>query len=479
MSSRNPANGIAFYQQQEQLQAVEIRRHGQGYELLWQHTTSSTEETWASFAERCGLRLVDPDTTRGPRGKPVIVGISAVGVTSYRLELPVVGDSQLADMIRIQSEARLPLALDQMELGWRRLRSQGTQVVVTVAAARRQRIASLVQQVRSLQPRTLCLDSEALVALATVLTDGVPPEGILMDLGEHVTQVCCMEGGILSQATLIDIGRADLFTGVAGIHDHVLERFHQDLQRVLKAMAEGQGAGVPISLLSDGCAADAVLVENLAQQGVSVRVCPLRWDRFRDHASLNAGELWNQRVPIGLALHWMEAKETKGLFHHLCQSKESRKAAGPICSLRSAVILLVLALVAFGAVTDASYRVKEHHLKKLCEAGGVAERVKERQAQKTLAQYRPDLLDLLQQVNDEEHKDIVIDGVHFERGQAVGLTGHTKKAEAMYAFEEALLQRPGIKSVSLEKETFETKTKVFSFTILLHYKTFTKKQISR
>ncbi len=286
-------------------------------------------------------------------------------------------------------------------------------------------------------------------------------------------------GGGLSQVALIDIGRADLFTGVAGVHAHVQEQFRQDLQCALNALTEKAGSAVSISLLSDGRATDAVLVENLAQQGLAIRLRALRWDRFHDHTSLDAGELWNHRVAMGLALQWMEAREAKGLFHHLCRDKETRKAAGPICSLRSAVILLVVSLAALGAVTDISYSMKERHLKKLCAAGDVASRVKMRQAQKTLAQYRPDLLDLLQQVNDETHKEIVIDGVLFERGQSVRLTGHTKKAEAMYAFEEGLLQRPGVKSVSLEKETFEKKAKVFNFTILLNYKTFTQKQTSR
>ncbi|MFC1760893.1 hypothetical protein ACFL6U_02305 [Planctomycetota bacterium] len=478
MSSRNPTTVIAFYQQQQQLQAVEIRRHGQGFELLWQRTTSLAEETWASFAERCGVPLVDADSTKTRRGKPVVVGFSAVGVASYRLELPAVGDSQLADMVHMQSEARLPLPLEQMELGWRRVGMSAGQTIVTAAAARRQRLAGLVNQVKLLQPITLCLDSEALVALGMNLAENMPSTGIVMALGEHTTHVCRVEDGQLSQTAIIDCGRADLIVGVSDVQAHALERFTQDLEGALVSMGDGPKEEVTVHILSDGRAGDAVLAETLSQQQRPIRLCSLHWDRFRDNTLSNA-DLWEQRVPIGLALRVLEADNVKGLFHHLCRPQESREVAKPVCSLRSAIVWLILALLALGAAADMSYSYKERHLQELCETGKAEELVKEREVQKTLAQYRPDLLDLLTQVNDEKHKDITIDEIHFERGQAVRIIGHTKKAEDMYAFEEGLLDQSGIKSVSLEKEAFDKKAKVFNFTVLLHYKTFTKKQSSR
>lgn len=479
MSDRTPTTVIAFYQQQQQLQAVEMRRHGNVYELVWQRNALLADTSWAAFAEECGVRLTEGDSAKLRRGQAVVAGVSSVGAASYRLELPVVSDHQLEDMVRMQSETRLPLPLDQMELGWQRVVGTMQQTVVSVAALRRQRLATLLSHVTALQPATLMLDSEGLVTFAKIVGKDMPSDGPLLALGDHVTHLCRMESGRLSQTAILDVGRDDLWDPECNRREHTMEQFLQDLDSALTVLFGVDRKNSSIALLAGGPNDESLVDEARQRNGLTLRLCTPQMDRIHHDETLTLADIWTYRFPIGLALTALENASYKGLFHHLCLRKASAEVNKPICSTRYAALLAVVALLVLGVVTDVSYSLKERRLQELCESSNIAEVVKEKQMQKTLAQYRPDMLDLLEQIHAEEHKGIVIDGLHFERGQPVRLTVHADKPEQIYLFEQSLLSQSGIKSVTLDKQTPDKKTKKLNCTLSLHYRNFTKKLSSR
>jgi metal-responsive CopG/Arc/MetJ family transcriptional regulator len=94
---------------------------------------------------------------------------------------------------------------------------------------------------------------------------------------------------------------------------------------------------------------------------------------------------------------------------------------------------------------------------------------------KTVAQHRPDLLGLLTDINAGQNDGIVLDTMHFKKGQAVTIMGRAGNMEQMWKFQENLLGQKGIKDVKITNNSRDAKSKKIKFTMEFQYKRFTKK----
>ena len=92
---------------------------------------------------------------------------------------------------------------------------------------------------------------------------------------------------------------------------------------------------------------------------------------------------------------------------------------------------------------------------------------------KSVAQQRPDLLELLGQINASGDNGIKLESFHFKKGQPVTITGEASGNEQLYKFEKNLQDRKNITSVKMNPSK-DAKTKKIKFTITFHYRNFTK-----
>jgi Tfp pilus assembly protein PilN len=70
---------------------------------------------------------------------------------------------------------------------------------------------------------------------------------------------------------------------------------------------------------------------------------------------------------------------------------------------------------------------------------------------------------------------IVLDSLTFRRGQAIQIDGQADRPEQLYAFEQTLQKKEGIRNVEIKKSVKDNQTNKVRFTMSFQYKTFTQK----
>ena len=95
---------------------------------------------------------------------------------------------------------------------------------------------------------------------------------------------------------------------------------------------------------------------------------------------------------------------------------------------------------------------------------------------KAVAQQRPDILQLLNQINTGADKGILLDSFTFKKGRPVTINGQAPSTEQLYKFQDNLRSRKGVKEVKIQSSSQDSKTKKFKFTITFHYGNLTKKK---
>jgi Tfp pilus assembly protein PilN len=104
----------------------------------------------------------------------------------------------------------------------------------------------------------------------------------------------------------------------------------------------------------------------------------------------------------------------------------------------------------------------------------------ERQRQtmlKTVARHRPDMLQLLADINTGPNDGIVLDSLHFKKGTTMTITGQAGSMEQLWKFEANLRgqKSKGFETVNIANQAADPKTKKIKFTITFNYKGFSKK----
>jgi Tfp pilus assembly protein PilN len=100
--------------------------------------------------------------------------------------------------------------------------------------------------------------------------------------------------------------------------------------------------------------------------------------------------------------------------------------------------------------------------------------VKRQQLIRTVAQERPDLLDLLKVVNESGDRGITLTTLFFKKGQPVSISGEASSNDQLSRYEKNLQNAKGIEKVNYSANT-NAKSKKITFTMTFHYKNFSTK----
>ena len=482
-------SAIAIAQDESQLKAVELGKQGGAFEVLWTKSSEAGRTDRRLFAAECGLSVKPTGQAKTDGAKIVVVGFDSAGVAFYRIGVPTAKEEEIAAMVRLQAEARLPLPAEQIELAWRAGRGQDGQMAVTVAAARREYLQGFVEDVRGFGPTKILLDCEGIVKAWRTFFSGNERSAVVVSIGSRNTQVCLAEHGRLINAVSLDTGMKDFSAvqedsiGGQGLAEQTetTERFAQDMRSVLELFGYAEPAELPVFVLSDGNGVIESIVSCLESAGLNVAAALPEIKKLRAQMELGAEDIYEYRVPIGLALMALEAHaEELNIFERLYNPAGERKKKHWLYSPKAACAIAAAMLAALVIVSYAVDVAGRDAIKKRLRASAseinVNQLMQRQKLIKTVARERPDLLQLLNEINTQDSGGIMLDSFDFKKGRPVTISGQAPGTDQLYKFQATLLSKKGITRVIIQDTAKDAKGGKLKFTIIFHYKSFSSKR---
>jgi len=470
---------IAIAQGESSLKAVEIRRHGLAVEVLW--AKSSGDSDWGVFASECGVGS-DPAGSEGRDGhKDVVAGFGSSGVVFHRLDVPATSESEAESIVRLQAESRLPLPIDQMELAWRAGYARNGEMPVIMAAARREHLEEFVENVRAVAPEQIMLDCDGIVKAWRTFFQGDDRASVIISVSSRNSHVCLSESGRLSNAVVLDMGTDDFSSvGEAGGQTEAAERFVRDMKSVLEMFGYGEPGELPVIVLSDGGDAVQAMVAALESAELNVRGAMASVAELAALSEIDAADIYEYRVPLGLGLMALEDRADElNIFEHLYtpvkEEEEKRWSHSPKLAAAIAVVMLVMLLVVSYAVDAAKPGAIDKRLKAALSDTDMKALMERQGLRRAIAQYRPNVLEIISLINKCGEGGIKPDSVNFKRGQLASVTGLASGNAQLYKFEEALNKEKHISSAKIQSSSVDAKAKKIRFTINFKYKNFSDK----
>jgi len=469
-SFSDPPAIIAMAQQQDRFKAVAVRKTSQGFEVLRTCSNIRLSDGPLLIAE-CGA---------GETMKVAVVGFDSTAAVFFQLKAPVLERKELAAMVRLQAESRLPIPAQQIELGLRTEPTQDGQITITVAAAKNGPMQKFVETVRPVKPGRILLNCEALVKSWRTYFAGQNETAVIVSLDANDTRICLTRAGRLSNAMSLDVGINDCSTGPG--QAEALDRLTQDIVSVLELFSSSEPLRLPVFVLSDGREAITQIVSCFVSKGLDARPALPQTRNLSSSTKLTIQDAYEYRVPIGLGLMALSPDENEiNLFERLYTTTENQRKKRWWHCPKAAAIITALMLLLAGTVfyqTDASQlRSIQKYLDEAQTRSGI-DFLQQQKLLKTVAAQRLDMLSLLSEINQTETNGITMDTLRFNKGQTIQISGQTPAAEELYKFQKELQNKKGISDVKIEifnKDKNENKDQKLPFKITFHYKDFTRK----
>jgi hypothetical protein len=509
---------IAIAQTDDDFRAVELQEQNGTMQILWVKNIKADETNWHNFAAECGLSVGSTDQIKleEENVKIAVVGFDSAGIAFYRFKTPTVEEEEIEAIVKLQAESRLPLPIEQMELAWRTSASKNGQTAITMAAARKQNLLAFVDKVKSFQPAQILLDCEAVVKSCKSLFSENERNAVIVNAAARNTQVCLIEDGQLSNSVVLDIGTEDIHQDQTE-ENEITERFVQDMRSVVDLFGHQQSEELPVLVLSDNSATYVNLVSILRTAGLNARIASPKAIVFMGRDKLSGEDLYKFRAPIGLALLALDTDTNKlNLFEHIYnpagEEKPKHWLLTPKIAYSIAAVMLALFVLVSFTVDIAKPGAIETSIKKSGSEADINLIMERQRLKKIVAQQRPDILDLLNDITAStqsrnsqregrfgrgtrggrgQNSGIELESFHFKKGQPVTITGTASNNDQLYSFEKSLEENNDIeevkRSVSLNtlSASLPTSTRGSSgqrgnrnrgvkFTITFHYKNFTR-----
>ncbi|MEN6577386.1 MAG: hypothetical protein ABFD90_13670 [Phycisphaerales bacterium] len=476
-----PHSVIAAAREDARFKAIEVRRLDHHVEVVWTRSLPVENRTWSGFAAECGLASnADRRDRTSKKHSPAVVGLDLTGVTFYRVNAPTVDEHETAAIVRMQAESLLPLPADQIEVAWRTSPSNNGNMDITIAAARKEHLDKFAGSVREFRPRHIFLSCEGMAKTWHGLFAKREQEAFLVSIGVENTQVCLVQNGVVTRAGVLDMGMTGLTP--SGGEESVspsngaIERFAHDLRILLSSFGWDDASSRPVFVLSDGGQAFQRIVDLLDAAGLPAKASVPSVEQLKAPAGFGAKEVYEYRTPLGLAMIALEKPSaTLSLFDRVLEEQEQQKAASAWRSVAlagAAATVMLIALLVTAYFTDVA---SAKRWEGLVQQPDFQAALQQQALVKTVARHRPDLLEILTEINAGQNEGIVLDTFHFKKGQTVSLTGQADNMEQMWKFQANLRGHKGIKDAEIANAAPDSKTKKIKFTITLAYKEFTKK----
>lgn len=480
-SPKTPGSIIAAVRDDTQFKAVELRARDGELEIVWARTASGEDSTWSDFAVECGLATKDEAQARSVRKDvAAVVGLDSTAVAFYRINTPAVSEDETAAIVRMQVESLLPLPPEQIELAWRTRPAADGKMDVTMAAARCDHLERFLDGVRDFRPRHILLSAEGMVQAWQRLFGEDEEQAAVVSVGERHTQICLVQSGRVVHAAVLDIGTRDLAcddeSDSPARTSEAAERFALDLRTILDSFGWEVSARWPVVVLSNGGDEFEAVAASLNAAGLLARTSTPGTLDMKAPPGFDMDSIYHYRTAVGLALLAMkEPSDRLDLFAGLLQEQPETSARRAKHSVLVAAAVAVVMLIVLIAVSYAVDKSRDSHYKKLLAQTDLGQARQRQELLKVVAQNRPDMLQLLTDINSGSNSGVVLDTLQFKKGQPVSVTGQADSQEQLWTFQKNLRARKGIESPEISNVSQDSKTRKVKFTMTFHYKGYTKK----
>ncbi len=460
------------------MKAIELRKRPDGYELLWAKSSTEDNNELQLFATECGLTFNQITAQDEHDKRMFVVGYDSTGIAFYRMKFPVVEEKEITAMVRLQAETRLPLPANQMELTWRTGRTQNGQVNVTMVAARKEQLQRFISEIGGYKPRKILLNSEAIVKVWRTFFSGTEKDAVVMSIEARNTHICLVEDGRLCNTVVLDMGTEDFNSEEADQQAEAIERFTLDVKSVMELFGYSGSKELPLFVLSSNSDLLVNIVNELGQSGLNIRSASVKKEELKTQNDFGPGDIYNYRIPIGLGLIGLDREENEiNIFKQLYnpEGKEKKKNwiyAPKITGAIAAVTLIMFIIISYATLIAKADAI-EKRLSNSETKADINMLVEKQKLIKTVASQRPDLLDLLNEINESAQRGIQLESLHFKKGQLVTITGQASGNNQLYRFEESLEARKDIREVN-RTATQDARNRGLKFSITFHYRNFTK-----
>ena len=471
---------VAMVREGGRLKAVELRKRNGSTEILWARSTDSADADWQSFAVECGVNVESPANGTAESDKTVVVGFGSAGTVFHRASVPPVEDHEIESIVRLQAETRLPLPADQTELAWRADPARNGQIGVTMVVARKELLQDFVRNVQSLRPSKILLDCEGIIKAWRTVFSEHERDAVVVSMGAGSTQVCLARDGRLSNAVILDLGLEDLAgppeaeeaetTGKIALdaaiddfaeqprngHIEAAERFTQDMRSVMNLFGFSDPAQLPVFVLSDSRAVYVSVVSALRSAGLNARVVLPNVRTLAAEGESGIGWIYDYRAAIGLGLMALEDETDElNIFKNVYSRAEDQEKKHWLYSPKVAcaiagVMLLALGVVWYVVDTKGPKSIEQRLEAPTSQAKTDLDTLVERQRLiKTVARERPNMLALMEVINDCGERGVLLNSILFKKDQKVTISGQVQSSDQLYKFQENLDKNRDITDVKI------------------------------
>ncbi|MHC4123144.1 MAG: hypothetical protein ACYSSI_06170, partial [Planctomycetota bacterium] len=456
------------------LYAVCIQKTNEGFKILWKKNCDIDKSNWYTFAEECGLYVANKVSAPTER-QNIIAGFDTEGVAFYKFDIPTVRKDELASIVKLQAEARMPLPAERIEFCWKVGSKNETGINITIAAGRKEQLQEFAGKISLFKPGKILLDCEGLVAVWKEIFGGGDKQAVVVNMRQRNAQICLVEKGQLCNVASLDIGLKDLDTYELEPTE-VIERFAFDLQSVLEMFGCSEGEEIKVFVLSDGSDLIEQVVSQLKTAGIEAHTVLPNIDRFADNTEVNVEDVYEYRAAIGLGIRAIDGEaEGLNLFENLYRPKDKEEKKDWLHSSKITCVAAVVMLVLTVLVSYWMDIISEGRINKLLMEKQSSRLVERQKLIKEVALRRPDILGLLEEINSGDAKGIMLNGFKFKKGKPVIVYGEAPDAEKMYEFQKNLLNKKGITQVKIQNTEKSKKGGKLKFTMGFHYRNYTKK----
>ncbi len=450
-TAAEPYRGVVICRQGDHVEVAVRRMAEPGVGSLSELVADLTDKAQAAG------KTNDPQATVA--GAYVVPGSS---LALYRLEIPAVKGAHLASVIRMQIEAKLPLASDQMRLAWRGNGSvTGSSRICTVIAGRASRYDDYLGMARKAGLNRAVPDWEAIARAWGLLGDG-DGRDLLLVVRKVNSQVLLVENGRLIDAVSLDVGGGDFAAGKGGER---LELFSHDLWNTLGRFDSADKPEIRIMTRENA----AAIEEYLKPYGITAR--PAQANIAAVAGVADAGEDPQEYLEaVGGAILALESPDQ--LLDLLAHHPDLRPKKKRIVTLSTAAALaaVVLALIVFLLVS----RYLDQSAAEKLQNDTIAQLVKVQDLRKAIVAERPDMLDLLTKINESLQEGMLLENFSFQKGKPVSIASSAASYDQLIKFQKTFESKSGISNVKVLDPTLDDRRGRYNFKMTFEYMNFNK-----
>lgn len=190
------------------IKVVEARNTKEGYELIAfgeVKTPASLQSNSSQDEEMISRALKQLVSDAKIRSRDVYIALPEAQVYTRVIELPVLGEKELENAVKFESEQYIPVPLNEVYLEYQVLQvppqgiTQSKMQVLLVAA--KKNIVEKLMKIAQISGLTPLVIETALLAGMRVLKPQLNDYSLLVEIGDSSTDIAILQGGILKQSS--------------------------------------------------------------------------------------------------------------------------------------------------------------------------------------------------------------------------------------------------------------------------------------